>query len=83
MARPAWRHTEREASPLGLILCSSKDQEQIELLQLNHGEIRVAEYLTALPDKKLLAAKLDDAVIRGREELARRDVRGSDGSRIE
>jgi hypothetical protein len=42
-------------------------------LQLNQGEIRVAEYLTALPAKKLLAAKLHDAVIRVREQLARRD----------
>ena len=67
------RLAEHEDSPLGLILCSIKDQEQIELLQLNQGEIRVAEYLTALPDKKLLAAKLHDAVIRGREQLARRE----------
>lgn len=65
------RRTEHEESPLGLILCSSKDEEQIELLQLNQGEIRVAEYLTALPEKKLLAAKLHDAVVRGREQLAR------------
>lgn len=67
------RRTEHEGSPLGLILCSSKSREQIELLQLNEGEIRVAEYLTQLPDKKLLAAKLHDAVVRGREQLARRE----------
>ena len=69
------RRTEHEESPLGLIFCSSKDQEQIELLQLNQGEIRVAEYLTALPEKKLLAAKLHDAVVRGREQLARHEGR--------
>jgi hypothetical protein len=28
---------------------------------VNQGEIRVAEYLTALPEEKLLAAKLHDA----------------------
>lgn len=67
------RRAEHEESPLGLILCSAKNKEQIELLQLNRGEIRVAEYLTALPEKKLLAAKLHDAVIRGREQLARRE----------
>jgi hypothetical protein len=50
----------------------AKDEEQIELLQLNQGEIRVAEYLTALPAKNLLAAKLHDAVIRVREQLTRR-----------
>lgn len=67
------RRTEHEDAPLGLILCSAKDREQIELLQLNQGEIRVAEYLTALPAKKLLAKKLHDAVILVREQLARRE----------
>jgi predicted nuclease of restriction endonuclease-like (RecB) superfamily len=67
------RRTEHEDAPIGLILCSGKDEEQIELLQLNQAEIRVAEYLTALPAKNLLAAKLHDAVIRVREQLARRE----------
>ena len=30
-----------EGSPIGLILCSSKDEEQVEVLQLGEGEIRV------------------------------------------
>jgi hypothetical protein len=67
--------TEHEGAPLGLILCSAKDEEQIELLQLNQGEIRVAEYLTALPAKNILATKLHNAVIRVREQLARRERR--------
>ena len=72
------RRAEHEESPVGLILCSSKDKEQIQLLQLNQGEIRVAEYLTALPEKKLLAAKLHDAVLRGREQLARQQLAAED-----
>jgi YhcG PDDEXK nuclease domain len=32
-----------------LMLCGEKDREQIELLQLDRGEIRVAEYLVELP----------------------------------
>lgn len=40
-----------EKTPIGLILCSQKRQEQIELLELNEGQIRVAEYLTQLPPK--------------------------------
>ena len=67
------RRAEHEEAPLGLILCSAKDEEQIELLQLNQGEIRVAEYLTALPAKNLLGAKLHAAVIRAREQLTRRE----------
>jgi hypothetical protein len=64
-------HAEAAASDL----CSSKDEEQIELLQLNQGEIRVAEYLTALPAMSILAAKLHDAVIRVREQLIMRESR--------
>jgi hypothetical protein len=77
-----------EDAPFGLILCSAKHEEQIELLPLNRGEIRVAEYLTALPAKKILAAKLQDAVIRVREQLARartwirRDVHRSELPRL-
>ena len=51
-----------EESPLGLILCSQKQQEQIELLELNRGQIRVSEYLTQLPPKELLAEKLHYAI---------------------
>ena len=51
-----------EDSPIGLILCSAKDQEQIELLQLEQGEIRVAEYLTDLPPQPVLQAKLREFI---------------------
>jgi predicted nuclease of restriction endonuclease-like (RecB) superfamily len=47
-----------ENSPLGLILCSEGGNEQIELLQLENAGIKVAEYLTELPDRKLLKDKL-------------------------
>ncbi|MBK7386731.1 MAG: DUF1016 family protein [Methanothrix sp.] len=60
-----------EEAPIGLILCSEKNREQIELLQLDRGEIRVAEYLVELPPKGLLEAKLHEAIrlARGQEEL--------------
>ncbi len=51
-----------EASPLGLILCTEATPERIALLQLEAGGIRVAEYLTALPPRALLEAKLNDAI---------------------
>lgn len=67
------RHERRdgEDTPLGLTLCSSKDEDQVELLQLNQGEMRVAEYLTALPERSLLQAKLHDAVQRARAQVRR------------
>jgi len=63
------RRTASENPPIGLILCSEKNEEQIELLQINEGEIRVAEYLTALPERAVLEAKLHDAVVRARRRM--------------
>jgi predicted nuclease of restriction endonuclease-like (RecB) superfamily len=60
-----------ENPPLGLILCADKNEEQIELLELNDGELRVASYLTELPSRALLQQKLLDsiALAKRREEL--------------
>jgi predicted nuclease of restriction endonuclease-like (RecB) superfamily len=55
-----------EQLPMGLILCAEKSHERIELLQLDKGNIRVAQYLTELPPKKLLQAKLQEAISRAR-----------------
>lgn len=51
-----------EQMPIGLILCAEGNKEQIELLQLHKSGIKVAEYLTELPSKKLLQQKLHQAV---------------------
>ena len=52
-----------ENRPIGLILCSEKSPEQINYLMLdNHEHIKVAEYLTQLPEKKLLLEKLEKAI---------------------
>jgi hypothetical protein len=54
--------------PIGLILCSEKKEEQIELLELDQGHIRVAEYMTQLPAKELLAGKLNMAISAARRK---------------
>ena len=51
-----------EKPPLGIILCSGKKEQQIELLELDRSGIHVAEYLTALPSKEILQRKLDQAI---------------------
>ncbi|MGE0331958.1 MAG: YhcG family protein [Ramlibacter sp.] len=66
-----------EAPPLGIILCSGKKREQIELLELDASGIHVAEYLTALPPKAVLQAKLHEAIELSR---ARLDSRSEDGA---
>ena len=57
---------EGENSPIGLILCSGKNEEHVELLQLDKSNIRVADYLTILPSQEILKQKLHQAI-----ELAR------------
>ncbi len=47
-----------ENPPLGIILCTGKKQEQVELLELDKSGIHVAEYLTTLPPKAQLEAHL-------------------------
>lgn len=61
-----------EDSPIGLILCAGKLTEQIELLSLDSGDIRVAAYITKALPQKVLAAKLHDAIRHARERLASR-----------
>jgi predicted nuclease of restriction endonuclease-like (RecB) superfamily len=59
-----------EQPPLGIILCAGKKQEQIELLELDKSGIHVAEYLTVLPPKELLQAKLQEAIATARYRLS-------------
>ncbi len=60
---------EGENQPIGLILCAGKNEEHIELMQLDKSNIRVAEYLTELPDKALLQQKLHRAIENVRKRL--------------
>lgn len=62
-----------ENMPIGLILCASKNEEHIELLQMEKSNIKVAEYLTKLPDMKLLQAKLHQAIEKAGIQLSQRD----------
>lgn len=59
-----------EEVPIGLILCASRSEEKIRLLRLDHGNIRVAAYMTELPPRKLLEKKLHDAIRLARRRLA-------------
>lgn len=58
---------EHEAEPIGLILCAEPTREHIELLMLGEGNIRVAQYLTELPAKDVLKAKLHQAITAARQ----------------
>ncbi len=63
---------EGEETPIGLILCSEGNTEHIEYLMLEEGNIKVAQYYTQLPDKKLLSEKLNKAIAIARENQIRK-----------
>lgn len=70
------RHDRREGedSPIGLILCSEGNTEHIEYLMLDDDSpIRVAQYYTKLPDKKLLSEKLQRAIAVAKEYYRLKD----------
>ena len=61
--RHAW-----EESPIGLILCSEGNTEHIEYLMLDESSpIKVAQYYTQLPDKEVLAERLQRAIAIAKE----------------
>ena len=63
-----------EESPIGLILCSEGNTEHIEYLMLDENSpIKVAQYYTQLPDRKLLAEKLKKAIAIAKEHYQQRD----------
>ena len=64
-----------EKSPIGLILCSEKSNERIELLELDQKSIHVAEYLTELPPRDVLERKLREAIETARAGLEARQWR--------
>jgi predicted nuclease of restriction endonuclease-like (RecB) superfamily len=57
-----YEKAEGENSPIGLILCTGKNEEHIELMQLDKSNIRVADYYTVLPPEKVLKEKLHLAI---------------------
>lgn len=65
---------EGENQPIGLILCTGKNPEHIELLQLNKSNIKVADYFTILPSKEVLLAKLHKAIEIAKNQLLDKDI---------
>lgn len=80
-----WLETHEKQSgenpPIGLILCAGKSVEHVELLQLEKSGIRVAQYLTELPPRKVLEQKLHEAIRIAREQLATRQLPSLEGDK--
>ena len=56
-----------EEEPIGLLLCSEGNTEHIELMMLDEPNIKVAQYLTILPDKQWFIDKLNHSILIARE----------------
>lgn len=68
-----YERKEGEDTPIGMILCAGKKEEQIELLELGLSGIHVAEYLVDLLPKELLKEKLHKAIALARKQLKNRE----------
>jgi predicted nuclease of restriction endonuclease-like (RecB) superfamily len=58
-----------EQEPIAIILCSSKDYEMVELMDLEQDGIHVSEYWLQLPPKEVLQAKLHRAIAQARARM--------------
>lgn len=56
-----------ENPPIGMILCSEGNTEHVELMMLDEDNIKVAQYVTKLPDKQWFIDKLNRSIAIARE----------------
>ena len=61
-----------EEQPLGVLLCTEGDNEQIELLQHDKSGIKVAQYMTELPSKELLQRQIHKGLEAARQRWENR-----------
>lgn len=62
-----------EQKPIGLLLCSEGNTEHIELLMLDEENIKVAQYLTVLPEKQWFIDKMNRSIMIARELQGRNE----------
>ena len=70
-----YEQIEGENTPVGLILCTGKNEEHVELMQLDKSNIRVADYFTVLPSQKILQEKLHRAVEIAKQHILEKENR--------
>lgn len=63
-----------ELPPLGIILCADKNQEQIELLEMDEAGIHVAEYLSVLPERDILYNHLQRAINQAQQQYRLKSI---------
>lgn len=63
-----------EDQPMGIILCAGKDSDDIEYLEMDKAGIHVAQYLTELPPKEILEARLRKAIAAAKENFLKKSL---------
>ncbi len=63
-----------ENAPIGLILCTEANRDQIELMELDKEGIAVAEYWTQLPPKTEFGRKKNEIYSHAQERFERRKL---------
>ncbi len=69
-----YEQVERENTPIGLILCSGKNEEHVELLQLDKSNIKVTDYLTLLPSQNVLKQQLQKDIEFAKNRISQNNV---------
>jgi predicted nuclease of restriction endonuclease-like (RecB) superfamily len=67
-----YERQEGENEPIGLILCSEGNREQIELLEMDKDGIMVAQYWTTLPPKAEFEQRIQSILAETKERIQRR-----------
>ncbi len=65
-----YEQQDNEEAPIAIILCSDKDHELVELMDLAQDHIHVSEYWLELPSKEILKSKLHKALAQARARIA-------------
>lgn len=69
-----YESVEGENQPIGLILCTGKNPEHIELLHLHKSNIKVADYFTILPSKEILLDRLHKAITIAKNQITEKKL---------
>lgn len=64
---------EGEETPIGLLLCSEGNSEHVEIMMLGEENIKVAQYLTKLPEKQWFIDKLNRSIAIAKEYICQTD----------
>jgi predicted nuclease of restriction endonuclease-like (RecB) superfamily len=62
---------QHEELPIGLILCADNNKEIMELLMIDEKRIKIANYLTEMPEAKIIKQKLHKAISNAKAKMGK------------